>query len=168
MAPRIWFFKDFIKNPQTTIALTFLTHIISGIDGVYCLLTDNIVSKRTFVHWLQSTRSSFLINLRRSDLETVQFSSFHDDHRYYWNLRKLQLLNLIFIFKFIMSHWNLEFIAAYFKCNVQPLWFRWIHSTYICISPTHSHILLCTLWNQIENCQPISIYTPRLIKIRGH
>ena len=28
------FFKDFIKNPQTTIALTFLTHIISGIDGV--------------------------------------------------------------------------------------------------------------------------------------
>ena len=71
-------------------------------------------------------------------------------------------------FKFIMSHWNLEFIAAYFKCNVQPLWFRWIHSTYICISPTHSHILLCTLWNQIENCRPISIYTPRLIKIRGH
>ena len=31
---RICFFKDFIKNPQTTIALTFLTHIISGIDGV--------------------------------------------------------------------------------------------------------------------------------------
>ena len=28
------FFKDFIKNPQTTIALTFMTHIISGIDGV--------------------------------------------------------------------------------------------------------------------------------------
>ena len=28
------FFKDFIKNPQTTIALTFLTHINSGIDGV--------------------------------------------------------------------------------------------------------------------------------------
>ena len=27
-------FKNFIKNPQTTIALTFLTHIISGIDGV--------------------------------------------------------------------------------------------------------------------------------------
>ena len=26
---------DFIKNPQTTIALTFLTHIISGIDGVH-------------------------------------------------------------------------------------------------------------------------------------
>ena len=31
---RICFFKDFIKNPQTTIALTFLTHIISVIDGV--------------------------------------------------------------------------------------------------------------------------------------
>ena len=28
------FFKDFIKNPQTTIALTFFTHIISCIDGV--------------------------------------------------------------------------------------------------------------------------------------
>ena len=28
------FFKDFIKNPQTTIALIFLTHIISDIDGV--------------------------------------------------------------------------------------------------------------------------------------
>ena len=31
---RICFFKDFIKNPQTTFALTYLTHIISGIDGV--------------------------------------------------------------------------------------------------------------------------------------
>ena len=30
----IYFSKDFIKNPQTTIALTFLTHIIYGIDGV--------------------------------------------------------------------------------------------------------------------------------------
>ena len=28
------FFKDFMKNPQTTIALIFLTHIISDIDGV--------------------------------------------------------------------------------------------------------------------------------------
>ena len=28
------FFKDFIKNPQTTIALTFLIHIIYGIDGM--------------------------------------------------------------------------------------------------------------------------------------
>ena len=27
---------DFIKNPQTTIALTFMTHIISGIDVVWC------------------------------------------------------------------------------------------------------------------------------------
>ena len=32
------FFKDFMKNPQTTIALTFLTHIISGIDGVHVYL----------------------------------------------------------------------------------------------------------------------------------
>ena len=36
---RICFFKDFIKNPQTTIALTFLTHIISGIDGVCNIIT---------------------------------------------------------------------------------------------------------------------------------
>ena len=28
------FFKDFMNNPQTTIALTFLTLIISDIDGV--------------------------------------------------------------------------------------------------------------------------------------
>ena len=26
--------QDFIENPQTTIALTFLTHIISAIGGV--------------------------------------------------------------------------------------------------------------------------------------
>ena len=32
-----YFFKDFIKTQQSTIALTFLTHIISGIDGVICL-----------------------------------------------------------------------------------------------------------------------------------
>ena len=30
------FFKDLIKNPQTTIALAFLAQIISGIDGVLC------------------------------------------------------------------------------------------------------------------------------------
>ena len=35
------FFKDCIKNPQTTIALTFLAHIISGIDGVLCLKLYN-------------------------------------------------------------------------------------------------------------------------------
>ena len=35
---RICFFKDFINNPQTTIALTFLTHIISDIDGVYGIM----------------------------------------------------------------------------------------------------------------------------------
>jgi hypothetical protein len=40
MAPTIFsyfqhnFFHYLIKNPQTTIALTFLTHKISGIDGV--------------------------------------------------------------------------------------------------------------------------------------
>ena len=29
-----YFLNDFIKNPQTTTALTFLTHIISAIGGV--------------------------------------------------------------------------------------------------------------------------------------
>ena len=32
---------DFIRNPQTTIALTFLTHITSGIDGVYPIFYYN-------------------------------------------------------------------------------------------------------------------------------
>ena len=32
------FFNYFTKNLQTTIALTFLTHIISGIDGVASLI----------------------------------------------------------------------------------------------------------------------------------
>ena len=31
---RIHFFNHFIKNPQPTIALTFLTHIISDIGGM--------------------------------------------------------------------------------------------------------------------------------------
>ena len=37
---RIFFSNYFIKNPQTTMALTFLTHIISEIGGVtyYILL----------------------------------------------------------------------------------------------------------------------------------
>ena len=42
---RICFFKDFIKNPQTTIALTFLTHIISGIGGV-CYNDINVLPQR--------------------------------------------------------------------------------------------------------------------------
>ena len=52
MAPTIFFkisgyvfFKDFIKNPQTTIALTFLTHIISVIDGVDC---DSMKTRKIF------------------------------------------------------------------------------------------------------------------------
>ena len=40
------FFKDFIRNPQTEIALTFLTHIISGIDGVYSF--TQIISGQKF------------------------------------------------------------------------------------------------------------------------
>ena len=32
---RMYFFNYFIKNPQTTIALTFMTYIISAISGVH-------------------------------------------------------------------------------------------------------------------------------------
>ena len=35
-----------MKNPQTTIAPTFLTHIISAIDGVYLDKQKNIVPKK--------------------------------------------------------------------------------------------------------------------------
>ena len=37
---------DFIKNPQTTIALTLLTHIISNIDGV-CSMQYATAGKNT-------------------------------------------------------------------------------------------------------------------------
>ena len=42
----ICFFKDFIKNPQTTIALTFLTHSFSGIGGV-CNFRNDFTPFRT-------------------------------------------------------------------------------------------------------------------------
>ena len=35
----IYFFDHFIKNPLTTIALTFLTHVISDIGGVHTCVT---------------------------------------------------------------------------------------------------------------------------------
>ena len=40
---RIFFFNYFIKNPQTTIAPKFLTHIISAIGGVSSYLSYSIV-----------------------------------------------------------------------------------------------------------------------------
>ena len=45
---RICFFKDFMKNPQTTIALTFLTHIISGIGGVLLSRLTHVLFKVFF------------------------------------------------------------------------------------------------------------------------
>ena len=36
-------FYHFIKNPQTTIALTFLTHIISAIGGVCHNGVENLI-----------------------------------------------------------------------------------------------------------------------------
>ena len=56
---RICFFKDFIKNPQTTISLTFLTHIISSIDGVLSKLWIFVAD------WsMRWSRGTFLIKLR--------------------------------------------------------------------------------------------------------
>ena len=48
----IYFFNYFIKNPQTTIALTFLTHIISGIGGV---LHAGVTEKQTISYILHGT-----------------------------------------------------------------------------------------------------------------
>ena len=44
-----FFFLNFIKNPQTTIALTFLTHIISSIDGVYFLASSPFKKKELWL-----------------------------------------------------------------------------------------------------------------------
>ena len=55
MAPTIFFkfsgyifFNHFIKNPQTKIALTFLTHNISDIGGVFNYL--NLLNKHVSRH----------------------------------------------------------------------------------------------------------------------
>ena len=49
---RICFFEDFIKNPQTTIALTFLIHIISDIGSV---AHHNIFFSQPPVWWASQT-----------------------------------------------------------------------------------------------------------------
>ena len=46
---RICFIKDFIKNPQTTIALTLLTHIIYVIDGVNSAYKADISGHRVII-----------------------------------------------------------------------------------------------------------------------
>ena len=48
------FFNNFIKNPQTTITLTFLTHIISSIGGVknHASLTWQILATIQFFSWI--------------------------------------------------------------------------------------------------------------------
>ena len=66
---RICFFKDFIKNPQTTIALTFLTHIISGIDGV-SIPRRSLVSKiMVSTRWsnVKTPHTSLLLRLYPRD-----------------------------------------------------------------------------------------------------
>ena len=67
---RICFFKDFIKNPQTTIALTFLTYIISGIDGVITHVFCRKVTKRTVDWLLAAIISNWLLKFIYSEKAT--------------------------------------------------------------------------------------------------
>ena len=47
---RMYFLNCFIKNPQTTIALTFLTHIISAIGGVSYHLRRSSANLCIYLH----------------------------------------------------------------------------------------------------------------------
>ena len=78
---RIYSFNYFIKNPQTTIALTFLTHIISTIGGVgrqvefliYCIV--NGVCRFLENSVLQSTIPRFPMLHSRKPGETLTWHS---------------------------------------------------------------------------------------------
>ena len=68
------FFKDFIRNPQTTIALTFLTHIISGIDGVIPFNSGEVIENGwplilTMIGSLEQDHSDILV---RSAFQCLQ------------------------------------------------------------------------------------------------
>ena len=60
-----------MKNPQTTIALTFLIHIISGIDGVHKLQNE----KEKYIYTSQP-RQWLQIPMRTLELVQPFFSSF--------------------------------------------------------------------------------------------
>jgi hypothetical protein len=54
-----------MKNPQTTIALTFLTHIISGIGGVFLMLSwTKKRDKRYFLYMHCSVQTKKLIDIK--------------------------------------------------------------------------------------------------------
>ena len=59
----IYFFNYFIKNPQTTIALPFLTHNISAIDGVSNYSKEEVPYSSRCIH-------SFFCSLLYFFLET--------------------------------------------------------------------------------------------------
>ena len=57
---RIYSFYYFIKNPQTTIALKFLTYIISATGGVSCKVNYSVVC--IYVHHLSLLYKAYLNN----------------------------------------------------------------------------------------------------------
>ena len=57
------FFNYFIKNPQTTIALTFFTHIISAIGGVCSDLMRKKISSKKNLPLTHSLCGDFVSNL---------------------------------------------------------------------------------------------------------
>ena len=58
------FFNHIIKNPQTTIALTFLTHINSGIDGVTTQWVESLLrSIHMIMHAFAVSNEILIIHL---------------------------------------------------------------------------------------------------------
>jgi hypothetical protein len=56
---RILFFDYFIKNPQTTIALTFLTDIISSIGSVVHIILSRIFELKPTSNWEKNRASKW-------------------------------------------------------------------------------------------------------------
>ena len=50
-----------IKNPQTTIALTFLTHIISAIGGVLCIWNGKY--SESLIPWIHICVKSIVVHV---------------------------------------------------------------------------------------------------------
>ena len=89
---RIWFFKDFIRNPQTTIALTFLTHIISGVDGVYHIIFIKILYYVLYYGtfgWCKVVRKHYAYLLNKLSAQTFGAKNF--DETAPWTLAQKQL-----------------------------------------------------------------------------
>ena len=71
---RIFFLNTFIKNPQTTIAPTFLTLIISAIGGVCSL---DVLKIEKIMYWPQScNRSPLCSTLKFENLRSPKKNDF--------------------------------------------------------------------------------------------